>query len=288
MDYINLFISMIWKSQDNDILFTRKDIESYLEEYNILRKDYNELASIILWEENYITSETFADNLDIVYKDNNFYIYLSSFDDLILSGFDDFEKSVMSHTFDYESSSYNDYDIDFSIFTEETLNSILEYCIKYKQEVEIDDIGIPITKKNTKIKDNKLLINNINISDLMDDLGDLEIELKNVIGEANDSAQRDSIYSAIEDEIENKLGPIEYNDDDIHIRLDVDWTKIKEKLFDMFTNQGEVEFEGACEKFEYVLSEYDIIEFDSPNYDYVHYYAKDKDINEMIQERLLW
>ena len=126
--YANLIFSIIWKSKSSNIPFTKEEITKLVKEHEIDTRDCNELGDILLWEEDYITSEEFAKRMDLDYENGDFY-YIGNFDDF---GLEKYESEILGHDYDWDP--VYDYDANisdwWSSYDNETLKAIIEYCNK--------------------------------------------------------------------------------------------------------------------------------------------------------------
>ncbi len=320
-----LLISMIVKYDDygDKIGYTKVDLDALIEEYGLLKpidikynyNNFNELGAIILHENGYISNEVFAEQMGIEYGDDKFYIVTDSFEDLLSDDLE-YEASWLDGKGweNWDPSFYSDYDIDFSDFTKGTLEKIIEYCEEQDCFIE-DEEEIRITKENTKIvefkswNDNikyKVIINDdIDISDHIDDDGmeELKQNIQFGISDAYDSAQQDEVYSEIKSNFEDKIGTWKFKtitdkngkqEERIHIYFNAEFSDIKSELKEEYSYYADVHGNGSV-GYNYtesnygdlfsILHEYEYLDMDKPNYQYIDGYPDSKLIDLSVSER---
>lgn len=319
--YYDLILTMIKANDEykNELGFNKSDIENFMNKYNFKSeiKECNELGWIILWNKDYITNEEFAKLMDLEYNENNFWLVIDNFDDILSDKYST-EISVLGQDDDWWSNRdyYENNDIDsyyWHRYTEETLKEIIEYCDKKGLEIENEDDDYELmTTENTYLKPNKKGKQDIyfkfedgdevELSSLLDEDGleDLKDALNNAICEAQDSADQSEIYDKVIKEFEKSIGYFErkyvnkknYKGEEqevekIYIRLDnVDFDKVKEHLEDDY---DEYDFEtGNYGDLQSILKEMDYFEFDTPNYSYISGDIDNDLLNEYTRDKLNW
>ena len=157
---INLILTMIVAYEDfgNQLNFNKDDINNLIKKYNIINKlvnpekpkgsiftdklNCNERAWIILYENDYITTEQLTKHLGMVYEDKNFWMVFDNFKDVLDNKEYDTEIQILNGDFDfnlYSSDFYDNYDISsvWGDYTEDTLKVIIDTCIN--NGIEIDE-----------------------------------------------------------------------------------------------------------------------------------------------------
>lgn len=293
---LQLLLTMMsaYDEYENQLNFTKSDIDNFIKKYNIVFDDKlgcNELGYIILWKNKYITNEQFAKHMDLKYENNVFWLICNDFDDILPSDYD-YEISILDGTAEWYPSDYYKVNVFeyWDYYTTKTLERIINFCID--KELEID--GELITKENTKLIENDIFFNDKKLVEYFGEgeLDDLENILNNAICEAQDSAGQSKIYSAIKKAFEYKIGEFKHvsvklndkNVEKLHIKLDIDWNEIKNFLIDSY-DKYDFEEESYGNLY-YILREMDFFKFRKPNYDYI-YGSIDKELlNEYTQNRL--
>jgi hypothetical protein len=317
------FILTMIKAHDNyenEMNFTKSDIENFMIKYNFKNeiKESNELGWILLWNDKYITNEEFAKLMDIEYLDNNFWLVINKFDDILSDKYST-EIKVLDHDDDWWSSGdyYENNDIDsyyWHHYTEETLKEIIDYCVNNDIEIEnenTDEYEL-MTTENTYLKPDKKGKqdiyfkfedgNEVELSSLLDEyeLEELKDVLNRAICEAQEDADRNDVYDQIVKEFEKSIGyferrnvkttdykGIEKDVEKIYIRLDdLDWDDIEVFLKDDY---DEYDFETAkYGNLISILKEKDYFEFRTPNYNYISGDIDYDYLNEITRDRLNW
>jgi len=302
---LDLILTMIAAYDDygDELNFTKSDIDIFIKKYDIIKdlksSDCNERGYIILWNNNYISNEKFADLMDIYYIDGKFWMLFDSFKDMLQEKYET-EADILDGELEWYPNSY--YDIDSSSFedywdnyNEETLQEIIKYCDKHGEEIETDDgETILITKENTKIINGDIFINgDIRLYDFIDELSDLRQTINNGILNAQDSADQSKVYNTVVNNFKNdvadfKWGTIKKDGKDVEkvfLNLnDVDWDKIES---DLKGEYGEYEFEQAnYGSLYHILNEYEFFSFKQPNYDYLYGTIDGDMLNDCVQSQL--
>lgn len=308
-EIVDLIVAMIDEHNEyGDALnFNKSNIDKIIKKYNMNYKQCNELGWIVLLKNKYITNEQFYDYMNADYIDGNVYLIVDSFDDVLSSKYETEIKALdWGDTWWNDNYSY-DYDADVSghwnDYTEETLKEIMEYC--FRNEIEIE--GELMDKNNTVLKNGKLYFNDQELDDLIDDddLDELKTVLNHAICEAQDSADRDNTYKAIENAFENKIGTFErktvnvmkYNAkkdikeptdvEKIYIKLNINLDDVESFLKDQYSkyNYSEESYGDLIS----ILKEMEFFDFDAPDYHYIGNGGIEDDyLNEITRDRLSW
>lgn len=293
---LELILNMLVALDDfteNDLKFSKKDIDNFIQRYNVLDRIYcNERGFIVLFNNKYISSDKFCELMECEYKDGYFYLTFDHFEDFLNNEYE-IEARMLDGEYDWYHDRYYDADVEYywSYYTEETLKKIIKFCdvkgLEYNEEL--------MTKENMKIKENgKLYFNDEEVEKIIreDDLEELYDILNRSILDAEDTAQQDGIYTEIKNNFENKIGKIErFNVQEknktvekIRIKLDIDLSEIEEQLKSWY---GDYEFEKEdFGNLYHILNEMDYFEFKKPNYDYISYSIDNEILNEYTIDRL--
>lgn len=286
----------------DELGFNKSDIDKIIKKYDFYKHiSCNELGWIILWENGYITDELFANKMDVAVIDKNIYLIVNSFDDILGRDYET-EIKVLDWDDDLGAPSYCDYDADVSYnwryYNETTLKAIMEYC--FKNGLVIDDEEM--TEENTILKNDNIYFNDKELNDLIDDdsLEELKDILNIAICEAEDSANRDTMYDAVKKAFENAIGSIERKTvkgidyktrkeidvEKIYIKLNLNlnMNNIKQFLRDSY---GEIEYiDESYGDLIHILKEMELFDFKKPNYDYISGDIDNDTLNEITVDRL--
>lgn len=316
-----LILSMIKANSEyeNDLNFTKADIENFMNKYNFKNeiKESNELGWIVLWDNKYITNEEFAKLMDIEYYDNNYWLIVDSFDSILSDKYET-EIKVLDQDDDWWNSSdyYENNDIDsyyWHRYTEDTLKEIIEFCVNQGIEIENGDGDDELmTDENTYLAPDKHDKQNIyfkyengdevELSSLLDEdgLDELKNALNNAICEAQDYADRDEVETKIIKEFESSIGffkreyvkkkdykGVEKEVEKISIRLDnLDFNNVESFLQDEY---NEYDFETSnYGDLLHILKEMEYFEFDTPDYNYIYGSIDNDMLNEITVDKLHW
>ncbi len=309
-DIVNLILTMIdTYSQYGDILkFTKPDIDKIIKEYGFFKKlDCNELGWIILWENGYITDEVFSKEMCVEIEDKKFYTTVDDFDDVLNNSKYETEIKVLSSNDDSWWEQYSTYDNNIKAYfwndyTEETLKEIMKFCFKKGIEVEVDDEYELMDENNTFLKNGELYFKDQELVDLIDDdeFDELKRSLNIAICEAQESADRDEVYTRVNDAFVEEIGPYERKTitkidketnkekrvEKIRIRLDFNMKDVKHYLRETYNNYEYVE--GTFGDLVYVLKEMDFFDFRTPDYNYINGSIDESYLNEITRDRLSW
>jgi hypothetical protein len=308
---IDLILTMLdaHEKYGDELNFTKKEIDNLIKEHALFALieniNCNERGWIVLWKNKYVSDEAFAKYMDLEYDivppftdKKYFWIIADDFEDLLTNRYE-FEAKVLDHEYDWYRSDFYDVDVEqyFYMYDQKTLEAIIEYCDKNGFEIENDneDETILITKENTKIINNEIIINdNIKLVDILDQLEDLDRTLNNAICEAQESADQDEIYERIEKNFISEVG--EYTrkifkingkeQEKLLVRFDGNWSDIEQALIDTY---GEYEFqEETYGSLRGILNENDYFKFRTPDYNYTYGDIDKSTLNEYTQNRLNW
>lgn len=317
----DLILSMIKANSEyeNELNFTKSDIENFMNKYNFKNeiKESNELGWIVLWNNKYITNEEFAKLMDVEYNEDNFWLVINSFDDILSSKYET-EIKVLDQDDDWWNSSdyYENNDIDsyyWHRYTEDTLKEIIEFCVNQGIEIENEDGDDELmTNENTYLIPDKKGKQNIyfkyengdevELSSLLDEdgLDELKTALNNAICEAQDYADRDDVETKIIKEFESSIGffkreyvkkkdykGVEKEVEKISIRLDnLDFSNVESFLQDEY---DEYDFETSnYGDLLHILKEMEYFEFDTPDYNNVYGDIDNDMLNEITVDKLHW
>jgi len=250
-EYVNLVLTMIdtYNNWGDELKFNKSDIDNLIKEHEILSKGkWNERASIILWKDGYIDNERFAKLMYLEYEDKAFWMSFDSFDDMLGKDYE-FEASFLDGDYDWNYGNFYEVDVEsyFYYYTPETLQEIINYCDKKGCEIDDEEETIVMSKDNTKLIDNQIIINgHIKLVDVLDELDELKTCLNSAICEAQESADQDEIYTKVDRAFVEKIG--EYKRkmhkvkdkeiEKIYIKFD-DFTEVESHLKDTY---GDYEF----------------------------------------------
>lgn len=308
----DLILTMIKANQDyeNELNFTKSDIDNFIKEYNF-RDEINkcsEMGLIVLWKNKYITDEEFAKYMDVEFNEDKFWIIIDSFDEILSDKKYSTEIEILSGDRDWQGSDYYDNcDIEsyyWSDYTEDTLKEIIKFCTD--KGIEINEELM--TDENTILKNGDIYFKfdeaeeDVKLSSLLDedDLDELKTILNNAICDAQDSADRDEVYNKIISEFESSIGffkrelatkkdyyGVTKEVEKIHIRLDnLNIDDVEDFLKEDY---GEYNFED--EKYGsllHVLKEMEYFEFRTPDYNYISGSIDKATLNEYTQDKLNW
>lgn len=282
--------------------FDKSDIDNLIQKYdalNNIKGNCNERGWIVFWKNKYINTEELAKLMDIKYENNSFWLVIDDFDDILHKDYE-FEINVLSHKSEVDWWSYGDwYDNNIDVYywkdyNEETLKSIIEYCIKEGIEYE-DDV---MTEENLILKDGDVYFNDTKLVDILDEseLRELKDRLNTAICEAQESADRGEVYDNVKNEFENQIGKFYFknvkspkngkDEEKVFIDLNIDWNEI-----DNFLKEEYGDYDFATENYGdllYILKEMEFFKFDVPNYDYISGTIDKPMLNEFTQNRLEW
>jgi hypothetical protein len=282
---LTLILKMLKAFEDfgSEIGFTKEEIDELIAKYKVLDNlDCNELGLYVLLQNDYITPEEFAKQTDCHYENGDYYLVVDDFSDILKEKEYSFEISILNGDYDLHYDYYES-NIDFYYYTEDTLESIIKYCIKNKLEIE----GEEMTRENTKIIDGDLYFNDTKLEDIIDedDLEDLKIELNGATCEAQESADYGEIYNRIVKSFENEIGEFSRrminNKEKLFIKIYQD--KMFECIVQFFDGSYDEDSLGNIYS---VLYEYDYFNFRTPDYNYISGSIDKKDLNDHIQNRL--
>jgi len=298
---IDLFLSMLisFNEYGDSIGFSKSDIDKLIKKYNVIEEldisDCNERGWIVLWKNEYISTEKFSKHLDIEYEDEHFWLIINNFDDILPNGYET-EIEILDGIIEYEPSDYQNHDIGryyWSDYTEETLKVILNYCINNGIEIQ----GELMTSENTRLRDGDIYFTfeesseDTKLSDMIDDedgLDEVRELLSNAVSSANDVAERDAAYAEVKKRFINAIGPFKYKQyngkEKLFVRMDIEWYKIEEFLVDKY---GELEFvEESYGGLREILDDMEVFKFKQPDYNYIgSTYDKDM-LNELTRDEL--
>jgi hypothetical protein len=307
---------------ENELGFTRTDIENFMNKYKFKDdiNESNELGYFILWKNKYINNEEFAKLMDLEYKEDNFWLVINSFSEILSDSKYETEIKVLDNNDDDDwfnrSDYYENHDIDsyyWHRYTEKTLQEIIDFCINKNIEIENEDGDYELmTTENTYLKPNKrdkLDIyfkyengEEVELLSLLDEdeLEELKEALNRAICDAQDTADRDEIYDQIIKEFEKSIGffkreyvkktdykGVEKEVDKISIKLDnIDWNKVE-----TFLEEEYEEYDFETKKFGdllNILKEMEFFEFKTPYYNHIYGDITNELLNEYTIEKLNW
>lgn len=304
-----LLISMVelYDNYGDKIGYTKKELDKLIKHYQLIEKgSWNELGTIVLYNNDYISKDRFCKDLDLVYKDKDFWMVFDSFEYILPLSYN-FEAKILDGKIweDWEPSSFYDYDFEISDFNDNTLKEIVNFCIRHNCTIDTEEKeDIEITKKNTIISDGEIYIGKEKLNDHIDDDGmeDLKQQIQFAIAEAYDVAESNEVYNVckrnfeegygefkwISKKIKNKDGK-DISVEKLLVKLDVDLSEVESKLKDIYEYEGIIEYSDSQHHFGnmyHVLNELDLISMDKPNYNYLNAYPDDEQLNYSVVERL--
>ena len=296
---VQLLMTMIvtYDNYGDSIGYTKEELDNLVKKWDLTNQDFNELSSIILYEEGYITKDEFAKSLDVeIGDDGDFWMVFNDFESVLGSDFT-FEAKVLSGRIweDWNPSSYTDYDFSLSDFSEKTLKAIIEYCTDNGCEIDTDD-ELLLTKDNMRIENGSIYVNDENLDEHMEDDGMSELKNNIQIGiaDAHESAEASEIYDQCKRNFKDGIGEFKMVDrkngkgEDLWVRVEADLSEIKSSLEEGYMYSGVVDYvEESYGEIYYVLKEYDYLDMDKPNYDYLYSSPKRKDVDDCVRERVL-
>ena len=302
MQIVQLLISMIvaYEEYGDSISYTKEELDNFIDDYELLKQDWNELGSLVLYDYKYISEQKFADVMDLEVEDGDFWMVFDDFEDVLPNDFE-FEAKVLDGRIweDWNGSGYYDYDIDLSDFSEETLKVIVNYCDKNGCEIDTEDGELLLTKDNMIIKNGNIYVGDENLDEHMKDDGmdELKNEIQFGIADAYDGAEVDDVYDVVKSEFEDVYGKYKWknvknNDKEVEklwIKMDKDLTEIRSSLDDYYNCNGKVDYSTDNEAFGnmfIVLQELEFFEMRKPNYDYLNSYPETKTIDEKVREQI--
>jgi hypothetical protein len=294
----NFLLKLIYGYEQfgDEIGFSKEEIDNLVKEnLDIDELKCNERGLIVLWKNGYLSNEKFGKFMGLEYEDKDFWLVESSFCDIlnepiceILDGDYDWNYDVYS---DYSTNDIQNY--YWRDYTVETLKDIIDFCIRRKLEINVEEI----TKSNTIIKDNDIYFNDKKFVNYLkeDDLEELGDVLKFSIGEAQYVAEIDGYTKEIKDNFIEKVGEYKWKtvtnqkgktEGKLYIKMDVDWDEIEKNLKDWY---GDFEFEdGEFGSLYHILREMDVFDIEIPDDRYNNYDFDDKLLNEITSNRLQW
>lgn len=301
-DVMDLVLSMLEASNKlestlfGSLNFSKADITKFIKKYNVLEKpECNELGFYLLLNNGYITKEQFAKYLGLKYENDNFWLVVDSFDDVLSDSKYEFEIKILDNEFeDYGNDFYNIEDIDyyFRYYDEKTLYSIIQYCIDKGLEVDEE----LITDENISLRNGEIFVNNIKLKDVIDSddgLEDLRSELNIAICEAQESADFDEMYNKIINAFKDEVSDFERrtvnikdkNVEQIYIKITDKKLKEAEKL--LIEEYGEYDYkEEKYGNMLYILKEMEFFDFRTPDYNNIYGDIDKGVLNDYTQSRL--
>ena len=301
-DVMDLVLSMLEASNKlestlfGSLNFSKADITKFIKKYNVLEDlDCNELGFYLLLNNGYITKEQFAKYLGLKYENDNFWLVVDSFDDVLSDSKYEFEIKILDNEFeDYGNDFYNIEDIDyyFRYYDEKTLYSIIQYCIDKGLEVDEE----LITDENISLRNGEIFVNNIKLKDVIDSddgLEDLRSELNIAICEAQESADFDEMYNKIINAFKDEVSDFERrtvnikdkNVEQIYIKITDKKLKEAEKL--LIEEYGEYDYkEEKYGNMLYILKEMEFFDFRTPDYNNIYGDIDKGVLNDYTQSRL--
>jgi hypothetical protein len=289
----------------DELGFTKDDIDNLIKEHKVLDNiDCNERGWIVLWRNKYISNELFAKHLILEYDNpppftekKDFWMIVDDFEELLKKDYE-FEAKILDGEYDWQYGDFYDVDVKdyFYMYDQKTLEAIIEFCDKKGFEIDSDDgETILMTKENTKIVDNEIVINNhIKLVDVLDQLDELDRTLNCAICEAQESADQDEVWSKIEKNFIDKVGEytrkiFKRNGKDkemLLVRFDGDWSDIERDLKDSY---GEYDFQKETwGSLHGILNDNDYFNFRKPDYNHIYGDIDKPMLNEYTQNRLAW
>jgi len=321
-EIVNIIISMIYFYEEEGVKmkYTLDDINRFIKKYKIdwNKEHYNELGTIILYQNKYISIEKFAKDMDLGLENNKLYLVVSSFSDLLNTN--DYEQKqaaeILDGEYDWEFGNTYESDIPWSDYDIETLKEIINFCVTKKLSINDDenDCQTFITIKNTKIIKGDIWVKtkfgNKQLSEFIDsdELDDLKSELNIAHCEAQEDADQDEIYQKLKRSAESKFGAWEhksktikrYDEKTKNLKTEevyelwfddiFDWDQMKTELISQYKNNGIIDF-TASENYGNWISysrEYrdDGFDIDIPDYNYIYGSIDDDVLNDRTRERL--
>jgi hypothetical protein len=287
MDNLILTMMVAHEEYGDAIGFNKDDIDNIIKSYNYLKKiSCNETGYIVLWQNKYIDDDTFANYMDIKFIDDKMCLVVNNFSDVLSKKDYETEIKILDGEDDPWETDYYDVDIDnyFSDYSDDTLQAIIDYCIK--NDLEIEDEAI--TTENTKIVESTIYFKDKELLDYIDEdsLDDLKNKLNWAVVEAQADADRNEAYEKIKVYFEDKVGAYEWKDNKLIIKLDVDIEDVKYFLNECY---GEYEFEQEnYGNLQSVLNDMEYFDIDTPDYNYIYGTIDNDMLNEYTQNRLSW
>jgi hypothetical protein len=283
----NLILTMIVAHDDygDSLGFTKTDIDNIMNKYNYLNNiGCNEKGHIILWQHKYISDDVFAKYMDVKIVDNDIYLVARNFGDILSEKKYETEIAILDGETEPWDTNYYDADIDYheDKYTDDTLQAIIDHCVKNGLEIE-DEL---ITNENTKIVDSTIYFNDEKLLNYIDDdsLDDLKNALSWGIIEAQESANQDEIYTKLKDSFESNIGDIKWEENKLIIKLNVDMEEVLDFLTDSYnTYDFEDENYGDLKS---ILNEMDYFDIDTPDYNYIYGTIDKETLNEYTKNRL--
>jgi hypothetical protein len=293
-EYVNLILSMIvsYEEYGDEMNFTKQDIMNFINEKDIIRKGrWNERASIVLWRNGYITDEHFAQLMDLEYEDESFWLTIKSFEEILGKCTD---ADILDGDAEWYPGDFYKVDIEWfwKEYTKETLEAIIEFCIK--KGLGID--GVQMTKDNLKYTNDDVYFNDIKLIDLLNkhkyDLDELRGSLNLAVCEAQDAADQQFAYDKIESAFEKQIGEFrstkwKIKGEDIYgfqIKIDIDWSDIEN---DLKNHYGDYEFvDEYFGDFKNIMKEFDRFNYNGP--DIGNGDINNSNLNEYTRNRLSW
>lgn len=300
MDILICLMLEAYKKYGDVLKFDKNDIDHLAKKYNAFEKiTCNEIGWFILYEAGYLSREKFASLLDIEFIDDNWYLLVDDFDDILSD--DTMIQILKGDTDIYDWQSYdNNISNWWGDYTEETLSQIIEYCDENGLEVEIDDEMVLLSKDTLKIIKGDIFINeDEKLVDYIDDDGleDLKYILNNALCESQSLADEAAAYKAVKDEVEDKIGSYEQkytgkkdkNGNPIYkyyFDLNIEFKEIKEWLIEEY---GEFEFDDEnYGNLMSILSEMGYFsDAKAPDWNYINGYIDKETLNEITQNGLM-
>jgi len=298
---VQLLISMIvaYEEYGDAIGYTKEELDNFIQQYELVKLNWNELGALVLYHYKYITKEQFAKVMELeVDEDGEFWMEFNDFEDALPSDFD-FEAKVLNGDMweDWQRSDYYDYDFSFNDFSEETLKSVIEYCDKNDCSIDVDDEDIFLTKDNLRIENGNIYFGDEDLDEHMKDGGmeDLKLQIQFGISDAHDNAESDAVYNAVNKNFKEGIGSYKWvstkkgekNVEMLWVKVEVDLDDVIEKLKDDYTYRDETDYSsGSYGNMYYVLREFDFINMKKPNFDYLYSSPTTKDTDECVRNRL--
>ncbi len=297
---VQLLISMLvkYKQYGDSIGYTKEELDNFIEKYELVKLECNELGALILYDYKYITKEKFAEVMYLEF-DGDFWMAFSDFEEALPSDCE-FEAKVLDGRIweDWNASDYYNYDVNFSDYSDKTLEQIIGYCDEHGCSIDVDEKEILLTKDNMRIENGNIYVGDEDLDEHTSDDGVDELirTIQFGISDAHDSAEVDAVYIAVKDNFEDGMGeykrvPKKNKDDEyyVYVKVEADLTEVMVALEDAYTYGGVTTY--STEQYDFggmsqVLHELDFIKMDKPNYNYLSSYPKNDDIDDYVRERL--